>query len=214
MGKTATFERQWKAHHAKFHGKNDSRAVYEILSGDNAGAFLLVHGPSSFADLDKEGPTDVAHNLDYDNNVTSSIDKSSGSYTYRHVDSLSYNGNVVADKYLTNVFNVKMGKMPDLVAETKRAISINNKIKSPASYNTYMKIWPGSNPQLVIITNLKDGFKQLDSEFNPQGTKFRDAYIKEYGQEEWDKRGKLLPEILVSLETYISKLRKDLSTPR
>ncbi len=91
MGKTAAFEKQWKAHHTKFHGKNDSRSVYEILSGDNAGAFLLVHGPSSFADMDKERATDVAHNLDYDNNVISSIEKHSGSYTYRHADTLSYN---------------------------------------------------------------------------------------------------------------------------
>ncbi len=61
---------------------------------------------------------------------------------------------------------------------------------------------------------LKEGFKELDSEFNPQGTKFKDAYVKEYGQEQWDKRSKLLPEITESLEIYISKFRKDLSTPR
>jgi len=214
MGKTSVFEKQWKAHHTKFHGKNDSRSVYEILSGDNAGAFVLVSGPSSFADMDKERPTDVAHNLDYDNNVISSVEKNSGSYTYRHADTLSYNGNVVADKFMTTVYNVKMGKMPDLISETRRSIKINNQIKSPASFNGYVKMWAGSHPQFVLISNLKEGFKELDSEFNPQGTKFRDAYIKEYGQEQWDKRSKMLPEITESLEVYISKFRKDLSTPR
>ena len=212
MGKATSFERTWKAHHAKYHAKDDGRQVYEVLSGDNAGSFILVHGPTSFADMDKERATDVAHNADYDNTIVPFVEKNSGSYTYRWVDTLSYNGNVKADKYITTVYNLKQGKSADLTAEIKRAIKINGMINSPTSMNAYIKLWAGSRPQVVLITNLKDGFKQLDLSYTPTNPAFKDTYIKEYGQAQWDKRNTLLPEITESIDVYISKLRKDLST--
>ena len=212
MGKTASYERTWKAHHAKYHAKDDGRQVYEVLSGDRAGDFILVSGPTSYADMDKERPTDAAHDADYANTIIPFVEKNSGAYTYRWVDTLSYNGNVKAEKYVTTVYNLKQGKSADLVAEIKRALKINEIIKSPSSYNTYVKLWAGSRPQYVIITNLKDGFKQLDLSYTPATTAFRDAYIKEYGQAQWDKRNTLLAEITESVEVYVSKLRKDMST--
>ena len=42
---------------------------------------------------------------------------------------------------------------------------------------------------------------------------FRDAYIKDYGQEAWDKRVKLLVDDRVSQEQHFEILRKDLSSP-
>lgn len=212
LGKTSSFERTWKAHHAKYHAKDDGRQVYEILSGDNAGSYMLVSGPTSFADMDKERANMAAHDADYDNTIIPFVEKNSGAYTYRWADTLSYNGNVKAEKYVTTVYNLKQGKGSDLVAEIKRAIKINGMINSPSSYNTYVKQWAGSHPQYVIVTNLKDGFKQLDLSFTPATTAFKDAYIKEYGQAQWDKRNTLLPEITESIDVYVSKLRKDMST--
>jgi hypothetical protein len=73
-------------------------------------------------------------------------------------------------------------------------------------------MWGGSNPEVVIVTNLKDGFKQLDNAFTPMNRDFQNAYVQEYGQAAYDKRQNLLPEICASWETYISKFRKDLSS--
>lgn len=213
MGKSADFETRWKVHLGKYHAKDDGRMVFEILSGDNNGCYLLLQGPGSYADLDKERANAKAHSLDYDNNVTPALEKIGGSYTYRWADTLSYNGKVPADKFVTTVYHLKSGKGPDLTAEIKRAINVNTIIKSPSSYNTYIKIWQGSHPEIVTVSNLKDGFKQLDNNFMPSmANTFKDAYIKEYGQEMWDKRLKLLPEITESIDVYISKFRKDLST--
>lgn len=212
MGKSAAFEKQWKAHIAKFHGKDDARHVFEILSGDYTGGYLLFEGPTSYADMDKTRANTQAHGLDFDMNVIPTLEKVTGSDTWRQVDSLSYNNTVPTEKTLTTIYNLKYGKGPDLNAEIKRAININKIIKSPSSYTTYIKIMAGSHPQFVIVTNLKDGFKQLDDTFAPMGTTFKDAYIKEYGQEMWDKRGKLLPEITESVIVYMSKFRQDLST--
>lgn len=213
MGKTSAFESKWKTHHAKYHAKDDGRMVFQILSGDNAGSFLLVHGPTSFANMDKERATDAAHDLDYESTITPSVEKTSGSYTFRWADTLSYNGTVKADKFLTTVYHVKSGRLSDLITEIKRSVKVNSLIKSPSSSNTYIQQWGGSHPEVVIISNLKDGFKQLDNGFSPSmSNAFKDTYIKEYGQSDWDRRMKLLPEITDSYDVYISKLRKDMST--
>ncbi|HUS03643.1 MAG TPA: hypothetical protein VMY77_18010 [Chitinophagaceae bacterium] len=212
MGKAASYERTWKTHQAKFHAKDDGRQVYEVMSGDNAGSFILVSGPTSYADMDKEKANSAVHDADYDNTIIPFVEKNSGSYTYRWVDTLSYNGTVKAEKYVTTVYNLKQGKGPDLVAEIKRAIKINGLINSPSSYNTYIKLWAGSHPQIVTISNLKDGFKQLDLTYTPVNPAFKETYIKEYGQAQWDKRNTLLSEITESIDVYISKLRKDMST--
>jgi hypothetical protein len=212
IGQVSAFEAAWKAHAAKFH-KDDKRAVYEILSGERAGYYQLVEGPSSHADMDIEKKNSKAHDMDFETTVAPKIAAESGSYIYRYADSLSYNGSAEADKYSYTVYNLKVGKMPNLIAEVKRAKAVNTSIKSPASNNTYIQLFAGSAPQMVTITNLKDGFKQLESNYFPgMSDKFREAYIKMYSQEQWDKRLTLLSEITTSYETYLGKRRDDLSS--
>lgn len=213
IGSTGNFETAWKAHLQKYHKGDDKRMVYEVLSGDHAGKFQLISGPSSFADMDVERSTDVAHNQDYDKTVVPYVNDMSGSYVYRHADTLSYNGTVAADKFLTTVYNVRRGKMNDFTAEIKRAVATNKAINSKNSYNTYIQLWTGTKPQLVIVSHLKDGFKQLDTEFSPsQSDAFKAQYIKSYGQEMWDKRQTAVTDFVESVELFVSKIRKDLSS--
>ena len=212
-GQSKAYEKAWKAHVIKFHNGDDKRYAEEIMSGANAGSILIASGPYSLADLDKERANAAAHAADYELTVAPSVGTLTQWGTYRWADTLSYNGTVQADKFVTTVYHIKPGKTPDFIAEIKRSIAVNTKIKSPSSYNTYVKMWGGSSPEIVTVTNLKDGFKQLDNTFNPtMGKDFQNAYVQEYGQEMWDKRLKLLPEIMTSWDTYISKNRKDLSS--
>lgn len=215
MGHNAAFEKAWKSHVTKFHNGDDKRQVEEILSGANAGNLLLISGPFSLTDMDKDRPNNAAHDADYDALVVPSVSTMTTEGVYRWADTLSYNGNVMANKFITTIYHLKPGKAADLISEIKRGIAVNNKINSPSSYNTYIKLWAGSSPEIVTVTNLKDGFKQLDNTFAPNMAKdFQTAYVKEYGQAMWDSRLKLLPEITTSYETYISKIRKDLSSVR
>ena len=212
IGKAGAFESAWKAHVAKFHNGDDKRSVYEILTGDNAGSYHLVDGPSSFADMDKEGGNKTEHDKDFDNSVAPTIESQSGSFIYRFVDSLSYNM-IQAAKSTATVYNLKLGKMPELVAEVKRAKQVNESIKSPGSTAVFIKMMPGSSPQMVIFANLKDGFKQLESNYFPgQADKFREAYVAMHGQAAWDKRLAMLQEITTSYETFLYKHRPDLSS--
>jgi hypothetical protein len=213
MGQGKAYEKAWKAHVIKFHNGNDKRYAEEIMSGPNAGSILIASGPYSMADLDKVRANADAHSSDYDVTVGPSVGTFTQWGTYRWADTLSYNGTSTAEKFITTVYHLKPGKASDFIAEIKRSIAVNKKINSPSSYNAYVKMWSGSSPEIVIVTNLKDGFKQLDNGFNPtMGKDFQNAYVQEYGQEMWDKRVKLLPEIMTSWDTYISKNRKDLSS--
>jgi len=212
IGQVTAFESAWKAHVAKFH-KDDKRQVFEIMTGDRTGYYQLVDGPSSYADMDVERKDSKAHDLDYETTVAPKVEYQSGDYVYRFADTLSYNGNVQADKYSYSVYNVKLGKMPDLVAEVKRSMAVNTSIGSQNSSNAYFQLFAGSAPQLVLISNLKDGFKQLEQNYFAGMTdKFREAYIKMYSQQQWDKRSTLLSEITTSYENYLGKRRADLSS--
>ena len=215
MGQSAAFERAWKAHILKFHNGEDKRNVEEIVTGSNSGNLLLFSGPSSIADMDIEKASQPAHDADYDGTVVPSVSTFSKMGTYRWVDTLSYNGKVTATKYTTTVYHVKPGRAPELAAEIKRGLMVNQKIKSAASYNTFIKLWPGSDPVIVVSNNLKDGFKQIDNtypEMKMMTDNFKTAYIQEYGQSMWDNRAKLIPELCNSWETYLSKDRKDMSS--
>lgn len=213
MGKGAAYEKAWKAHVVKFHNGDDKRQAEEIMSGTNAGNLFLITGPYSLADLDKERANATAHANDWDLTVSPFVDKVTIMGTYRFADSLSYNSNQSADKFVTTIYHIYPGKQQDFYNEIKRSIAASKKMNSPAISHVYIKMWAGSDPQVVISTNLKDGFKQLDNNFNPTMSKdFQAAYVKENGKEAWDARQNLVPQICSSWETFISKTRKDLSS--
>jgi hypothetical protein len=74
----------------------------------------------------------------------------------------------------------------------------------------------GSKQQLVIRRVLKDGFKELETNYFPSTTEaFKAAYIKQYGQADWDKYRELpitIYNYIDGMETFLVKERKDLSS--
>ena len=70
----------------------------------------------------------------------------------------------------------------------------------------------------VQVRNLKDGFKEPETDYYGPNTippnAFKDAYVKEYGQDAWDARGKVLDNNanVQSREIFLMKFRKDRSS--
>jgi len=218
-GQKSAFEASWKIHLAKFHKTDDKRMVYEVLSGPNIGSYHIVEGPISYADMDKVKANAKEHAQDLDKNFFPMLEDNSMNGTYRRDDTASFNGMVKADKFLVTVTHVKFGQIGETIRESRRSSLIQAKInpKSPFSSNVYTQIWAGSDAVRVSVRNLKDGFKELETDYygpnpNPPNA-FKDAYIKDYGQEAWDTRSKLLDNNanVASREIYIMKFRKDLS---
>lgn len=211
------WEASWKQHLAKFHKSDNKQAVYEILSGTHAGSFHLVNGQRSFADMDKERPDANAHNLDLDKTFFPLLEEQSMNATYRFMDSLSFRTDVQAEKFVVTVRHIKPSLESDYRKELARGVKVLDKTSGKFfenfSFAIFEQLWDGSDPVVVNIRNLKDGFQSLDMSFyGPIGDSFKDEYIKAYGTADWDKRTKLIEEAVVSNEQYIMKLRKDLSS--
>lgn len=219
-GQKSAFEASWKTHLAKFHKTYDKRNVYEYLSGPNNGAYLIMEGPFAYADMDIVKAQAKEHTLDLDKNFFPMLKDNNVTGTYRWDDTASFNGKVKADKFLVTVTHVKYGQINETIRESRRGSLIQAKLNptSRFSSNVYTQIWSGSDPVRVSVRNLKDGFKELETDYygpnpNPPNA-FKDAYIKDYGQEAWDARQKLLNNNanVESREVYIMKFRKDLSS--
>lgn len=221
-GMRSTFETNWKAHLAKFHKTDDKRTVYEVLSGPHSGEYHIVEGPIAYADMDTERPNAKEHGMELEKTFSPYLEPNSRNATYRWDDTASFNGKVTADKFLVTVTHVKLNMITETIREGRRGSLVNAKISptSRFSVNVYSQIWSGSGPVRVSIRNLKDGFKELETDYygpNPlanQPNAFRDAYIKDYGYDAWDARQKVLDKNanVESREVYIMKLRKDLSS--
>lgn len=155
----------------------------------------------------------AAHDKDYETNCASKVEMDGGNMVYRWVDTLSYKGDVQADKYIVTITHVKNGKMPDYMTEMRKVNQLAAIMNPRVSFNRYVQMWSGSDPVMVTVSNLKDGFKELEQGYN--GLKpddFKNAFIKEYGQAGWDNYQKVTGDDIQSREVYIMKLRKDLSS--
>ena len=219
-GMKSTFEANWKAHLAKFHKTDDKRLVYEVLSGPHSGEYHIVEGPISYADMDIDRPNAKEHGLDLEKNFSPLLEPNSMNGTYRWDDTASFNGQVTADKFQVTITHVKWNMITETIRESRRGSLIFAKINpaSRFSANVFTQIWSGSDPVRVSIRNLKDGFKELETDYYGPNTTppnaFRDAYIKDYGYDAWDARQKVLDNNanVESREIFIMKLRKDLSS--
>lgn len=223
-GMRSAFETNWKAHLAKFHKTENKRMVYEVVSGSHIGEYHIVAGPIGYADMDTERFNAKDHGLDLEKNFSPYLEDERLNATFRHDDTASFNGSVTAEKFQVTVTHLKMGTQQATMREARRGSLIQAKLNPNPTFsgNTYVQIMQGTKSVMVQIRNLKDGFKELDNRYFPpnpnppaQGTNpFKDAYIKDYGQEAWDARSKLLDNNanIESREVYLMKLRKDLSS--
>jgi hypothetical protein len=211
-GMQSAFEESWKMHLAKFHSQTDKREVYEVMSGPETGSYVVVEGPISYASLDTVLSTANEHRLDLEKTFSPEL-QSNNNMLVRWVDTLSYKGDVKADLSLISIIVVKDGKLSDYMAETRKTILLYKKLSAPVSLNVLVKQQAGSSPTIVLIRNLKDGYKEVDQDyFHLPMDWFKTNYIKEYGQAAWDARLKILEDVTVSRTQHFERFRPDLSS--
>jgi hypothetical protein len=163
--------------------------------------------------MDNDKPNAREHGLDVDKNLATKTDPGGLNFTLRWADTLSYNATETSDKAVITTTIVKDGKLGSYMKELRRSAIISEKMKSPWSYTINIMQQAGTSPTIVTVRSLKNGFKELEQNFFqiPTGL-FKDTYIKEYGQEEWDEREKMVVDDIVSREVHFEKRRTDLSS--
>jgi hypothetical protein len=216
-GQKMAFEAAYKLHVAKFH-KEQKITVSEILSGPYTGYFHVINA-TTFVELDKERSDAAAHDLDLDKSYFAFLEDDVINATYKYIDSLSFHSDMQAEKALVTVRHIKSSLEDDYRKETAKTLkllkTLTGRFWQNLSLQIYEQIWDGSDPVVVSVRNLKDGFASLETDFYGapgSSANFKDEYIKMYGTLDWDKRVKLLDEAIVKSEQYILKDRKDLSS--
>ena len=217
-GSKMAWETAYKAHIAKFHKADEKISTWEIISGKWMGYYHLVNGGRTMASFDAERADASAHSMDLDKTFFPMLEVTFNG-NYRWTDSLSIRPDMQADRCIVNIRHIKPEMMSDYVKETARGNAIAGKLKGTfwdkLSVNAYVLMWSGSDPTIVSVRNLPDGFASLEADFYGKdaiGTSFKDEYVKLYGTLDWDKRTKLMEDAVASRDTYIMKLRKDLSS--
>jgi hypothetical protein len=163
--------------------------------------------------MDKTKPNTREHRLDLERNFTPKLEPGSQNFKAGRVDTLSHDANVTATKFLVTITVVKDGKMGEYLTELRRMTVLFDKFNGPWSYFNLIKYQAGSNPTIITIRLLKNGYKELEAGYfsYPPDT-FRDTYVNEYGQQAWDKRVKLMVDDVISQEEHFEEWRKDLSS--
>ena len=186
---------------------------YEVISGPELGSYVIVEGPFSFADMDKALPNAKEHTADLDKNFTPKVETENQNFMCAFRDTLSYNPQPDAKKLLVTVTVLKDGKQPDYVRELRRNAIIAAKLNSRISYVVLIKTQSGSSPTIITLRNLRNGYAELEANyFQTPPNAFREAYVKEWGQEAWDKRLAQLVNDVVSRELHFEVYRSDLSS--
>ena len=220
-GQKMAFEAAYKQHVAKFHKADKEKVrVFEILSGPNAGSYQIVSGPSSYADMDRERSDNTVHGIDLDKSFFSYLESNGSTNYFRLEDSLTLHEDVNAEKTIITIRHIKPAMYGDYFNEQKRTFKVLHALKGKFWDNLnlryYSQLWDGSDPVLVGVRTLKEGFKELESGYfgpmNDGNPSFKDVYIQHYGTLDWDKREKLYDTAEVSREQFIRRLRTDLSS--
>jgi hypothetical protein len=186
--KSAAFEKAFINHAQKFHTGDWKWKVYEIQSGPDATGFHVIEGPLSWETFDKRADLSAAHTADWANNVMPNTSERGTSTYSEFVEDLStVQLTDYADKIVLNHLCPKPGMtmaLDEMIKKMKGAWSAGNE-----SIAVYRSIASG-DPEMVYVTRLKGGLKELDASFRKPiqeryaaangGNSWAD-FLKEYG---------------------------------
>jgi hypothetical protein len=184
--------------------------VWETLSGENTGSFIVGRFGQHWADFDKPVVTDEADLAEFQKVVGSYVD----SVVLRYYDympkiSNSTSTDTMPPKFSEILtFQVRYGKDSDFRSAISRVYDASQKTKWPVDFHWYAFVNGGQTGQYVLSLPRKSW---ADFEDKPDVKPFRDMLKEAFGQAEADS---ILDRIDHSVEketTEIIQFRPDLS---
>ena len=169
--KTGEFEKALSAHAKKYHKGDVAWRVWSIQSGPDAGGYMVTEGPSTWSALDSRADISAEHTNDWEKNVLPLTDGrgQSGYYDFQ-ADLSTVQLTDYADKIIINHMNAKPGKINNVITliQTMKKVWVADK-ESVAVYLTAFSGEPG----YITVTRLKDGLKELASDYRkPMAERF------------------------------------------
>jgi hypothetical protein len=158
--KVLEFEKALAAHAQKYHTGDWKWRVFEIQSGPDAGAYHVTEGPNSWEQLDSRGNLGTEHNTDWNKNVAPlTTGQGTEMYSAFNEELSTVKITDYADKIIINHMYPKPGminNLTDMIKKQKKAWEAGN--ESVAVYTASNS----GEPQIVAVTRLKAGLKELD----------------------------------------------------
>ncbi len=207
VDKVAEFEKALANHSQKYHSGDAKWRVYEIMSGPDAGGYMISEGPSNFVGMDNRGDLGAEHTADWNKNMAIYMtDKYSSDYLMFN-DSLSTIalGNF-SDKITITHWYPKIGyatKIYDGIIDLKKGWKLGG--LSVAVYRTVNS----GNQRFSMVYRLKNGFKDLEN----SGASFqKKRYEMANGEDSYENFLGLLQENTANYWSEMMTLRPELSS--
>jgi hypothetical protein len=192
--------------------KNDTQAllVWEILTGDSTGTYIVGRFDQHWADLDKPSIPDENDLAEFQKVIGQYVD----SVVYRLYDFMPKISNALApDMGIPKfseiaIFHVRYGKNSDFRSAIERIHDASEKTKWPFNYGWYALVNGGESGEYVLSLPRKNWAEFEDrADVKP----FRDMLKEAFGQAEADSIVDRLDHSVENETTEIIQFRPDLS---
>ena len=205
--KIEEFEKALAAHAQKYHTGDWSWRVYDIMSGPDAGGYMVTEGPNSWDQLDTRGDISPEHKMDFTKNVAPlTIEKGSTMYVAYRADLSTVQLTDFVDKIAINHVFAKpgfSGEIESMIMKAKKAWELGN--QSVAVYESSAS----GSPQFLIVTRYKQGWKERDSSFMKP---FKARYNTANGEDSYDSFTEGLQKYVESSWSELLIYNKELSS--
>jgi hypothetical protein len=191
--------------------QNDSQALYvwETLTGDNTGTYIVGRLNQHWADFDKPSVPEQADLEEYSKAIGSYVESLTARY-YELLPKVSNGGqSSPTDKYAEIVtFRLKYGKGEDFQSAIARVTEAAQKTKWPVDFIWYSLASGGNTGTYVLVLPHKSW---ADFEDKPGTKPFRDMLKEAFGQSEADSIIERFDNSITSETNEIIQFRADLS---
>jgi hypothetical protein len=170
-GKDAALKKAIAEHAAKYHTGNWKWRVFSVLSGPDAGAYMINEGPNSWTVLEGRNDISEAHQRDYEANVTPLVESNGPSLYLTFQKDVSTDESVGPMKkaLLRHIFP-KPGKGPRFYDHLRTWKKVWEKL------GLKVVVWSAfysGEPQFVVSYRLPQGWVDLE---RPMGKELRDGF--------------------------------------
>lgn len=173
--KLLEFEKALASHAQKYHTGDWKWRVFYIESGPDAGGFHVTEGPLSWDQFDKRGDLSAEHTADWAKNVSAlTSERGTTGYSVYNAEM----SNVAITDYSDKIVITHMYIKPGMVNEANELVRKLKKVwvASNESMAVYNVSFSGA-PQIVMVNRLKNGLKELSSDFRkPMAERFDAAH--------------------------------------
>jgi hypothetical protein len=166
-GHMEAFKKAMAAHARQFHTGHWKWRTYEVLSGPDGGAIQFNEGPNSWTDLDGRGELSAQHTKHFETAILPHISKSSPTLFLTFDDKLS---TVAAGNFSTKAVINRVYIKPGRGMAYTAALKTNKAVWEKLGRNVVVwRSFASGDQQVVIVTRLKNGFKDFDVDSKAYG---------------------------------------------